>query len=73
MADRPDIREVFLSNVRRIMEDRDLSSADLVRMAGLTLLRAEVALIVGEPTLQEVDKIAEAIGVTAADLLRPPE
>jgi DNA-binding XRE family transcriptional regulator len=59
------------ANLRRLRQEKELSQADVARATGVD--QAAVALIElqrSNPTLRILDKIADFLGVTPAELLR---
>jgi transcriptional regulator with XRE-family HTH domain len=72
-ADSPS-REVFAANVRRLRTERGLLQEDLAIDLGYRHSRwvCEIEHNRHSPGLDLVDRVAEALGVTAVELLTPP-
>jgi transcriptional regulator with XRE-family HTH domain len=62
--------EVLASNLHRLVFERGVTLEDVARAAGISLERLQ-AICTGEfdPDLDLVDRIAQAVGVTASELL----
>lgn len=62
--------EVLASNLHRLVFERGVTLEDVARAAGISLERLH-AIFTGEfdPDLDLVDRIAQAVGVTASELL----
>jgi transcriptional regulator with XRE-family HTH domain len=70
MAERKAYLEAFSENVRRLRDERDLSQADLYKLADLH--RTQVGRMEGgdaEPRLMTLVIIADALGVKLDDLV----
>jgi DNA-binding XRE family transcriptional regulator len=66
--------EVLASNLHRLVFERGVTLEDVARAAGISLERLQ-AICTGEfdPDLDLVDRIAQAVGVTASELLTETE
>jgi transcriptional regulator with XRE-family HTH domain len=62
--------EVLASNLHRLVFERGVTLEDVACAAGISLERLQ-AIFTGEfdPDLDLVDRIAQAVGVTASELL----
>ena len=70
MAERKEYLEGFSENVRRLRDERDLSQADLYKLADLH--RTQLGRMEGgdaEPRLMTLVIIADALGVKLDDLI----
>lgn len=69
-----EIRDVLALNLKRLRADRGLSQEDLADRADID--RTYISSLersVYAAGIDVVDRLAKALGVTAADLLAPPE
>jgi transcriptional regulator with XRE-family HTH domain len=67
----PDHLDVFTANLRRTREERGLSQEAVGDRAGMTQSQyARIERGDVDPTIKTLKRVASALGVTAADLLR---
>jgi transcriptional regulator with XRE-family HTH domain len=67
--DMPDALDIFAANLRRLREDRGLSQERLAHNANLNTTHvAKIERTEREPGVRTVAKLADALGVPAADL-----
>lgn len=66
--------EILAANVKRLAHLRGSSLESVANAAGITLERLE-AIFTGEfdPNIELVDRIANAVGVSASELITEPE
>lgn len=65
----PDALDIFAANLRRLREDRGLSQERLAHHADLNTTHvAKIERTEREPGVRTVAKLADALGVPAADL-----
>jgi transcriptional regulator with XRE-family HTH domain len=68
-----EIRQVFALNLKRLRQELDLSQEELAHRAALD--RTYVSSLersVYNASIDVVDRIANVLGVEAADMLKPP-
>ncbi len=66
--------EVLATNLHRLAFEQGLTLDEIARAAGISLERLQ-AILTGEfdPDLDLVDRIAQALGITASALIAEPE
>lgn len=66
------IREIFATNLRAQRAAQNISQEELAHRAGLDRTYiSSLERCVYSPTIDVVEKIAEVLGIRAADLLQP--